>query len=177
MHQGYSFSMRFLLLLLLLPLLTFAHGDSPSLEAEVGKYLIDIGYEALSPGEPVTFDLDLYETEPSMTYAAFASVDVRVSREGAEIQAGSVENDGVHVPVFTVLFPEPGGYDVDVRYLDADAALIVARTFHLEVPSASRAILREGFMSLSYVIAALLLALSLGIGGYSLWEKYRSPRR
>lgn len=160
--------------LLLFPFLAFAHGDSPSLEAEVGEYFIDIGYEALQTDEPVMLNIDLYKNVPSLTYAAFASVELRVTRDGAEVIAGSVQNDGMHVPVFEVSFPKPGGYDMDVRFLDGAGALIVARTFHLDVPSDSYVMLRDGFVSLHYVIAALLFALSLGIGCYSVWERFRA---
>ena len=153
-----------------------AHGDAPSLEAEVGEYLIDVGYDpVLAPRVPIEFDIDLFTREP-IDYADFAAVDVRVSKDGTELETASVENDEVHVPVFAYTFPEPGGYDMDLRYLDAQGNLIVARTFHLEVPTGSSAALRDGFVTLHYVIAAGLLALSLGIAGYSLWQRFGSKK-
>lgn len=157
--------------LLVTPFVAFAHGDSPSLEAETAGYLIDIGHEELAANDDIEFDIDLFTADP-IDYADFASVDVRVTKNGAEIVAGAVENDGVHIPVFTVNFPEPGGYDIDVRYLNADDSLIVARTFHVDVPVGSRVLLREGFELLHYVLAAGLFALSAGIGGYALWQRF-----
>ena len=165
--------MRTLLLslLLLVPVAGSAHGDSPSLEAEVGEYFIDIGHEELRPNDDIEFGIDLFAGDP-IDYADFASVDVRVTKDGAELVSGTVENDAVNIPVFTVNFPEAGGYDMDVRYLDANDALIVARTFHLEVPSSGAAMLRDGFVTLHYVIAAGLFALSAGIAGYALWQRF-----
>lgn len=165
--------MRLLLLsiLLLAPVPAFAHGDSPSLEAEVGEYFIDIGYEELRPQDDIEFGIDLFAGDP-IDYADFASVDIRVTKDGAELVSGSVENDAVNIPVFTVNFPQAGGYDMDVRYLDANGALLVARTFHLEVPSSGSAMLRDGYITLHYVIAAGLFALSAGIASYALWQRF-----
>lgn len=169
--------MRILLLVLLLsPLTALAHGDSPSLEAEVGEYLIDIGYAPdLEPGREIEFDIDLFRAGPPVEYADFASVDVRVTKDGAEIVAGSVENDAVNIPTFHVTFPESGGYDIDIRYLDAADALIAARTFHVEVPTPTGALVRGGVETLHYAVAAGLFALSFGIGGYSLWQRFSKP--
>lgn len=175
--------MRFLLTFPSLLLLLFsassasAHGDAPSLEAEVGEYFIDIGYGDLAPGRETEFDIDLLLIGPPVEYADFASVDVRVTKDGTEIVAGSVENDDVHIPTFAVTFPDAGGYDIDVRFLDEQEQLIVARTFHLEVPPASVAALRGGLETLHYVIAAGLLALSIGIAGYSVWQRYKIPKK
>lgn len=165
--------MRILLLsLLLTPFSAFAHGDAPSLEATVGGYMIDIGYTPeLAPNEDIEFDVDLFTAEP-VEYADFASADLRVTRNGKEIVAGSVENDKVHIPTFTVNFPEAGGYDMDVRYLNADGSLIVARTFHLEVPGGAAVGMRNAEDMLHYVLAAGLFALSIGIAGYSLWQRF-----
>jgi len=171
--------MRILLLSFLLsPVAAFAHGDAPSLEADVGEYLIDIGYTPdLAPGTEIEFDIDLFRAGPPVDYADFASVDVRVTKDGTEVVAGSVENDAVNIPTFHVTFPESGGYDIDIRYLDARDVLIVARTFHVEVPTPTGVIVRGGVETLHYVIAAMLFALSLGIGGYSLWERFKPKKR
>ncbi len=170
--------MRLLLLsLLLTPFAAFAHGDAPSLEATVGGYMIDIGYAPeLAADTNIEFDVDLFTAEP-VDYAEFASADLRVTQNGKEIVAGSVENDKLNIPTFTVKFPEPGGYDMDVRYLDADGALIVARTFHLEVPGDSAVMMRSAEDMLHYVLAAGLFALSLGIAGYSLWQRFGSRKK
>lgn len=152
-----------------------AHGDSPSLEAEVGDYFIDIGHEELAPRTDIEFGLDLFTKDP-IEYADFASVDVRVTKEGAELKAQSLENDGVHIPVFVMNFPEPGAYDMDVRFLDAQDTLIVARTFRLEVPTSAVALTRQGVEWLHYAIATGLFALSAGILGVSLWQRFRSSR-
>lgn len=163
--------------LVLLPLSVSAHGDGPSLEAEVGEYMIDIGYvPALAPGEKIEFDIDLFTADP-IDYADFASVDVRVTKDGAEVVSGSVENDKTNIPVFHVTFPEAGGYDMDIRYLDQQDELIVARTFHLEVPGAAGVMLREGSSMATYLIAGGLLALSIGIGGLALWEQFKPKKR
>lgn len=166
--------MRLLLLtLFLVPLAANAHGDAPSLEAEVGGYLIDIGYEPdLAPKETIEFDFDLFRIGPPIDYADFASIDVRVTRNGAQVSSASVGNDESYRPVVGMAFDEPGGYDMDVRYLDVGGSLIVARTFHLEVPSDARVFVRGGLETAHYVIAAGLFALSLGIAAYSLWQRF-----
>ena len=168
--------MRTLLLsLLLVPVSALAHGDSPSLEAEVGDYFIDIGHEDLAPRTDVEFGLDLFTKDP-IEYAEFASVDVRVTKDGAELKAQSLENDGVNIPVFVMNFPEPGAYDMDVRFLDASDRLLVARTFRLEIPTAGIALTRQGVEWLHYAIAAGLFALSAGILAVSTWQRFRSGR-
>lgn len=150
-----------------------AHGDSPSLEAEVNGYLIDIGYEGdIVAGSDIEFDIDLFKVGPPVDYAEFASVDVRVTKDGAEIVAGSVENDVAHVPMITLNFPDAGGYDMDVRFLDATDTLIVARTFHVEVLGGAQGLLRQGFTALHYAIAAGLFALSAGIAVVSLRKRF-----
>jgi hypothetical protein len=170
--------MRLLLLSLLLsPVAAFAHGDAPSLEADVDGYMIDIGYEDLRAGTPIEFDIDLFREGPPIEYADFASVDLRVTKDGAEIVAGSVENDEKNIPTFDVTFPEPGGYDMDVRYLDDAGALIVARTFHLEVPGGATVMLRDGEDMLHYVLAAGLFALSVGIAGVALWNRFGPKKK
>lgn len=160
----------FLFVLLATPSLAFAHGDAPSLEAEVGGYLIDIGYDDLEAGTPVEFDADLYTNEP-LAYADFATFEYRVTRDGQEIAAGAIDNDE-RVPTFDVTFPEPGGYDMDVRFLDDAGQLIVPRTFHLEIPGSGTVMLRNADDALHYVLAGGLFALSFGIAGYALWQKY-----
>lgn len=154
---------------------SFAHGDSPSLEAEEGRYLIDIGHEELAANDDIEFDFDLFDAE-TLDFADFASVDVRVTRDGAELTSGSIENDAVHIPVMTVNFPEPGGYDIDVRYLDASDALLAAHTFHVEVPGTSAVMLRDGETALHYAVAIGLFTLSLGIGGHALWQRFAKNR-
>lgn len=175
-------AMRSIMLLLLFTLSSVeglspfasAHGDTSSLEAEVGEYLIDIGYEpALEAGVPIAFDADLFLAGPPLEYADFARVDIRVTKDGGEIVTHSVENEEQHIPAFTVTFPEAGDYDMDVRYLDANDVLLAARTFRLEVLTGSMVSLRSGLEALHYVIAAGLFALSIGIAGYSLWQRYR----
>jgi hypothetical protein len=154
-----------------------AHGDAPSLEAEVGEYMIDIGYTPeLAPNTEIEFDIDLFTKEP-IDYADFASVDLRFSKDGTELATASVENDKVHIPTYVMTFPEPGGYDIDVRYLNDAGTLIVARTFHVEVPTGSRAMLRDGFVVFHYVLAAGLFALSIGIACYSLWQRFGTKKR
>lgn len=170
--------MRLLLLsLLLTPFSAFAHGDAPSLEAQEGDYMMDIGYTPeLAPNTDIEFDLDLFTSDP-IDYADFSSVDVRVTRNGGEIAAGSIPNDEVHIPTFTVKFPEPGGYDIDIRYLDAANALIAAHTFHVEVPGDSTVMMRNAEDTLHYVLAAGLFALSFGIGGYALWQRFGPKKK
>lgn len=168
--------MRFVplaLSVLLMPIVTVAHGDRPSLEAEVGAYLIDIGYDDLAPNEDVVFDIDLYNSGPPLTYADFAGVDLRVTRQGAEIATLSVENGDAYAPTFTLRFPEPGGYDIDVRFVDANEKLIAAHTFHLEVPTGGTLMLQDGMEWLRYAVAGILLVLSLGTGGYALWGRFK----
>ncbi len=168
--------MRLLLLSLLLsPVAALAHGDSPSLEAETGPYLIDIGYDVLAAGAETEFNLDLFHRD-TLDFADFATVEMRVSQNGAVLTAGETDNDRVNIPVMLVHFPEAGGYDMDVRYVDEEKKLIAAHTFHLEVPGSSAATMLKAEETLHYVIAAGLFALSAGIAGYALWQRYGKKR-
>lgn len=163
-----------LLALLALPLAVSAHGGgTPTLEAEVGEYLIDIGYDRLAvAGEEITFDLDLFTAGPPIDYATFATVELRVTKNGSEIFNGAVPNEEAQVPTMSVIFPESGGYDLDVRYENEASELIVGHTFHLEVQPPAAGTALRALQGMHYTIAGGLFALSLGIGGYSLWKRF-----
>ena len=151
----------FLAAALLVPTLTLAHGDSPSFEKQEGDYLIDIGYDriGIQPGEPVTFDFDLFTQSGTLAFAPFSQVSIRIMKgEGDVIETAT--NDGTNVPTLAVTFPEEGTYSLYVTYYNQDGAEIVSTTFDVPVAAHSGTVGRAA--NIATMIAAVFL-MGLGI--------------
>lgn len=168
---------RYLLLVAsisLAPLGALAHGDRPSFEAESGPYLIDIGYDVTGfrPGEEVTFDFDLYADAESdhPTFAPFDAIDVRIQKNQETVHSETLENNPTYIPSMTYVFPQSGDYTLGVAYM-LSGAVIAQAAFDVAVSAASGAAERAG-NTLVYIIAAILVAVSIGYVVYA----YRSTK-
>jgi hypothetical protein len=140
-----------------------AHGDRPSLEREVGGYLVDIGYDAmgLRPMEEVHFDADLYTgTGDSIAYAPFQAIKVTVTDvKGGTVSDQRIENKQPNVPTFAVTFPAAGTYAFAVSY-ELGNKKTVATTFSLDVEAQNGSSERFDNM-MHYVFAGFLVLVGI----------------
>lgn len=97
----------------------FAHGDSPSFEATVDGYLMDIGYSVMSPapGDAVHFDFDLFTgTGDNLAFASFKSVTVTATKDGFPALTQTIPNVEPNVPSATLAFSQNGTYDLNISF-------------------------------------------------------------
>lgn len=154
----------FFLALGILPTLTFAHGDSPSLEAEVNEYLVDIGVsqEGIRPGEEVTFDFDLFTTDDRPQFVHFGSVDVEIKHDDTVLLSEVIANDSTYIPTLAYTFREEGEYRLTASFLTG-STVIASQGFDLAVaPGSGTAARFEN--ATHYVIAAILVGFTLVYG-------------
>jgi hypothetical protein len=137
-----------------------AHGDRPSLEREVGSYLIDVGFdrEGFRPGEEVTFDLDLYTAGDHPEFVEFDTVDIRITKESETVFTHVVQNDPVYIPSFSYTFPEEGEYQLFVAYAES-GAVKVETTFDVIVTPMAGVVARTS-NTLTIISAIILVGLS-----------------
>lgn len=124
----------FVVALLLLPVAALAHGDGFSYEALSSGYFIDIGYDDAAAGEPVTFDLGLFD-EGKLERVAFEYAWVRIAHSGATVFAGPVSSMDFGKPGFTILLAKAGDYIAEVKFVDAGKTLVEA-SFPFEIQDA-----------------------------------------
>lgn len=120
-----------LLIFLFLALPAFAHETGPSVEVEVGEYLIDIGYSTFAPqaDEVVLFDFGLTREEAAVS---FDDVWVRIESEEGVVFASGIHNAPFGGARMSYRFPEGGTYTVATRFENVDGTL-AETSFELEV--------------------------------------------
>ncbi len=151
--------------LTIVPAIVFAHGDSPSLEAESNGYLVDIGMsqEGIRPGEEVTFDFDLFTTDDRPQFVHFGMVDVKVSNSDDEVLLSeSIINDSTYVPTLAYTFQEEGDYRLTASFMTG-STVITSHAFDLAVAPGSGTAARVENAT-NYVIAVILIACTLVYG-------------
>lgn len=158
---------RFLLslALLIVPVVTCAHGDSPSFERQVGPYLIDIGYDRIGfrPGEEVKFDFDLYRTDAEApAFEPFETVLFEVAKDGQIIESREIENERDFIPSTTYAFPTDGDHVVHVAYRRGEE--IVAQADFEAPVGAHNGEAGRALNAFTYVAAALLAITAIVVG-------------
>ena len=158
--------MRFFCLLLVascffVPVSTLAHGDRPSLEAETGGYLIDVGYDrdGFRPGEPVTFDFDVYTTGDHPEFVSFDTVNVQILQGTSLVFAQDIPNTPTYIPSLTYTFEQAGAYDVAVAYAQS-GSVKVQHTFPVTVEQRAGTLARSENM-LHYIVAIFLVGFTI----------------
>lgn len=156
----------FFSVLLLTPMVLFAHGSGASYEVLVGEYIVDIGYEpeALQAGERVVFDFNLLGGDRASE--PFDSVWVRIEYEGEVLLATGVAQPeyGATSLLYVVPAEVQGDITVAVRY-EREGTTLAETNFPLPVKTQPRA-----QHALQYVL--LLCAALVGLGaGYFLKSK------
>ncbi len=158
----------FSLIIALLPAISFAHGDRPSFEAEVGPYLIDVGYDVVGfrPGEEVTFDFDLFK-DPNGTpsFEPFDLLRVEIFKGEEIVHTQEVVNQQNFVPSMKYTFPVEGSYKLSVSYIK-DGSSIADATFDIAVSAGSGSLKRTQNI-VTYSIATLMVIFA---AGYSIWS-------
>lgn len=167
MNICYSTEMKFLSLLLVCSLIVhavpiYAHGEGKSYEKQIGKYLLDVGYNPAEvvAGQPIYFDLRLYQKEPTPGAAEYSDVWVRISREETTLFAsGLAPTTGQSGMVYT--FDTPGTYTVSTRF-EKGVDTLAETSFEIEVRRAAD----TSPVRLPYIGAALAVALAVFYAWY-----------
>jgi hypothetical protein len=113
----------FVLLSIVVPVHSFAHGNGASFESEVSGYKVDIGYDPskIEALENERFDFELYDSKEEEV--KFDYVWVNISLGDKTIYAGGIHNAEIGGAGMTMVFPEGGDYVLSVRYQKADKSL------------------------------------------------------
>jgi len=156
---------------LVAPFFAYAHGTGESLEAEVGEYLIDIGYDppTIESDDPVVFDFILKQGEAE---AEFDSVWVRIySKEREVVFAGGLDRGEAGRTVLTYAFPRGGEYSLSARFQKNGAAL-AEQEFPIAVVSP-----RESGVSRrdTLLVACSFAGGALLVAGYSFRKRFLRP--
>lgn len=151
--------------LFLLPSTAAGHALGSSFEQVVGEHLVDVGYtpENFSEGASALFEFELWEYDESLSYEelrpiAYDDVWVRITKGNKTMFASGIYNAEFGGARMTYVFPEPGEYELSVRY-EQDLNGIAEATFPLSVAP------REGSGAFRIPAMAGLLGLLLGAGG------------
>lgn len=133
-HKTVCFTTIFLLPLLLLYSLTFAHGTGVSFEENKDGYKIDIGHdEFIAAKESTRFDFALFpEDITNIEGEVFSDVWVTFTQNNKIFFAGGVAKPEFGVTGFTYVFPEAGVYTVSARF-QKNGETIVKTEFPLTV--------------------------------------------
>lgn len=121
------------------PKTAYAHGSGVTFTATTSTYLIDVDYSDffIRAGESGRFDLRLFADAARKKSVDFSRVWVRVVQksdlpEGETIFSGWLSRPDFGPAGFTISLPEPGRYDLILRYVKDDKT-ISDTTFHLDV--------------------------------------------
>lgn len=146
----------FLVLAILLPIFSQAHGLGQTISKEVGEYLIDVDYDAfiIQAGEVVRFDFSLWDRERT-EFKDVTSIWLRISPENS---FGSVFASSLSVPEFglpgiTYVFPRAGNYELSLRFHYKDDTLAEA-TLPIAVQKSPNE--SEGGLSRSQILAGVV---------------------
>jgi hypothetical protein len=125
--------MKLYIILLLFPIMLFAHGSGASLEKEVGNYFIDIGYEPaeIVAGDSLRFDFGIF-TGSDKSEVLFSDIWVNISKENKTVFATGVHRQDLGTTGLTMVFPEGGEYVLDVRFQNKGES-IAQTTFSIDV--------------------------------------------
>lgn len=165
----------FSLVVALLPVAAFAHGDRPSFEAESGPLLIDVGYDVVGfrPGEEVTFDFDLFrDPNGSPSFEPFDAVRVQILKDEKVVHTQAVVNEQSFVPSMKYTFPAEGAYKLTTSYVKGDSVLAEA-SFDIAVRVGDGAAQRIQNI-ITYCIATVLMLFSIW---YIVWSWLQSRKK
>jgi len=107
--------------------ITSSHGTEASLEKEVGKYIVDIGYkpEEIKEKETEVFDFNLID-KTSKEEIVFTKVWVRISNNNESAFAGGLAKSSLAKTTLSLQFPESGEYEFSVRFQNEEETLAEA---------------------------------------------------
>lgn len=162
---------KFFAVVLLFPLVAFAHGEGASYEAVVEGHIIDIGYSEPSPvaGDVVNFDFNLYpEGAGPGAETPFTDVWVRIESQSGLLLASGIHNAEFGGTRLTLMFPFAGTYTVSARY-EHNGEPVVATEFEFGVGPASD---DAGIFSSAYTMP-FGVGLIVGLVLFLLWSLFR----
>lgn len=133
--------------------LTYGHGAGQALSSQVGDYTIDIDYESFTSeiyiNESVRFSFQLWnkdKTEPVEFTGVFVSIKLQQGYNSVfSGQLGIPEFGGVGM---SVVFPDPGSYELMARFINKDGTLAEAKFPLTVVGEEKNGITRNLFMAM-----------------------------
>lgn len=142
------------------PLLLSAHGFGGSLEVNTGEYLVDVGYQPITPsaGAPVSYDFLLAEAKTGRP-VEFESVWVRIAKGKSTVFATGIKK--AELGPTTLVYTYPGGgqdYELSVRYEGPEGTLAEASFSNLQVGGSS-----SGGGSSAFSLGSILIGIGIGI--------------
>ncbi len=127
---------------LLLPAFASAHSTGPSLEKQVGPYLVDVGYSSFDPvpGQEFLFNALLVKNPGTLNWeiAPYNRVEVEIRSSDGNTEPFK-EDTTLRRPirtVFTYAFPKAGDYTFDIRFSGTGGTLAEA-SFPITITSNS----------------------------------------
>lgn len=121
-----TYATLFFLAALLAPALSGAHGAAELIRESAG-YRIELSAETLAPEArvPLRYNLDLFTaTTSEHMEGRYDRVWVRLMRGDALLFSTWLAKPDGLLPGFTYAFPEPGDYELAVRFADREKTLV-----------------------------------------------------
>lgn len=170
------FAVVALVLSVCLPSLVLAHATGQSFEQVMGDFKIDVGYDVSSfrAAETVRFDFNLAQ-ELTKEDVAYTDVWVRIVQGNKTVFATGVNKPAIGKAGMTFTFPEPGMYDLSVRF-ENGAGSIVETKFPITVEPSEAAVAKEQERDKykRYAIFGWSVAVvSIVVSGFSVLRKKR----
>lgn len=158
---------------LAVPFFVHAHADGRSVEKQVGKYLLDIGYntDPIVAGESTYFDFKLYEKVPTPGVADFTDVWVRIEKEKQTLFATGVSHMPVGATGMLYTFAEEGTHAVSARY-ERNGETLAETTFFVDVKGKAKEL---GPLFFLEELGAFLVGGLVSFGVYAAYLR-RKPR-
>ncbi len=162
------------LFLILLPFAVSAHASMESLYATSGEYIIDIGYDPITPqvGKRFLIDIALRTESETGPIADYDSVWVRMSRDRATYFATGVAQSAIGPTTLVLMLPESaeGPMTLSLRF-EKDGDALAEHTFDLSVLPAETGITTREYVLGGSALSALGIALYLFISR----KRYAQP--
>ncbi len=154
--------------------ISFAHTTGKTIEKNVGKYLIDVGYnpDPVVAGDSTYFDFKIYQREPAPGDAPYRNVWVRIFQDKTTLFATGIAHMETGATGMVYTFANPGVYSVSVRYETADETLGEV-TFQVPV-EASEEDMHASWLHYVVVAAGGFCLCAIVVLG---WQKRKSFRR
>jgi hypothetical protein len=122
-----------LVIILFIPVFTFAHSEGNSLEAVSNEYLIDVGYDAeeLIAGQAILFDFNLLD-KTGKEFIDYTNIWVKIEKDTETFLSTNIHRSRFGLPGLTYIFSAPGEYTLNVRFQNENESL-AENTFTLSV--------------------------------------------
>ena len=147
-----------------------------SMEAEVGEYLIDVGFssEEITEGTPVVFDFSLLALGNNEE-VAFTSVWIQLRQKEKTVFASGLDKARFGKTTMLYTFPAEGEYTLTTRFRNVEAKL-AEESFSFQVLSSESESSSESNSFPRGIVTQLLLVGMGGVFGFALSLLFRKRK-